>query len=143
MELWVLLHYRFPARPSAPRVYVWRKLHGLGAVLVQDGVWVLPATPRTREHFTWLAAEITELGGTAHVWQAERLHPADSQDLRAQLSAATEAEYRRILDALRDPAADLAALSRRYALARRRDYFNSPLGEGVRAQLLQQRREGS
>lgn len=141
-EVWVLLHYRFPARPSARRVYVWRKLRGLGAVLLQDGVWVLPATPRTREHLTWLAAEITELGGTAYVWQAERLHPA-TDDIRAQIVSATDTEYQHILDALKAPGANLAALSRRYALARRRDYFHSPLGDAVRRQLLQYREGGA
>lgn len=135
-EAWVLLHYRFPARPSARRVYVWRKLRGLGAVLLQDGVWVLPATPRTREHFVWLAAEITELGGTAHAWQSVLLHPAESAALRAQVVAAVETEYQQILGALEDPAADRRALSRRYVLARRRDYFDSSLGHTVRAELL-------
>ncbi|MDA8198103.1 MAG: hypothetical protein M0Z54_01555 [Thermaerobacter sp.] len=135
-EAWVLLHYRFPARPSARRVYVWRKLRGLGAVLLQDGIWVLPATPRTREHFVWLAAEITELGGTAHAWQGVLLHPAESAALRAQVVAAVESEYQQILDSLQDPAADRTALSRRYVLARRRDYFDSPLGHAVRAELL-------
>jgi hypothetical protein len=61
------LHYKIPRKPSSQRVFVWRKLKRLGAVLEHDAVWVLPATPRAREHFQWLAAEISEGGGEA--WQ--------------------------------------------------------------------------
>jgi len=58
---WLLLVYKIPREPTAGRVYVWRKLKQLGAIAVQDAVWVLPAAPRTREQFQWLAAEIADL----------------------------------------------------------------------------------
>jgi len=63
MITWLLLHYRLPAQPSALRVYIWRKLKRLSAILLNDAVWVLPDTPRTAEHFQWLAAEIQEMQG--------------------------------------------------------------------------------
>ena len=62
-EKWLLLAYKVQREPSANRVYVWRQMKQLGAIALQDAVWVLPETPRTREQFQWLAAEITELGG--------------------------------------------------------------------------------
>ncbi|HEV2458330.1 MAG TPA: Chromate resistance protein ChrB, partial [Ktedonobacterales bacterium] len=70
MHQWVLLVYKVPPEPSARRVYVWRKLKRLGAILLHDAVWVLPATPATREQFQWLATEIEELAGSALVWEA-------------------------------------------------------------------------
>src|SRR5438552_15621313 len=65
VQKWLLLTYKIPREPTAGRVYVWRKMKQLGAVALQDAVWVLPASPRTQEHFQWLAAEIVELGGEA------------------------------------------------------------------------------
>jgi hypothetical protein len=56
-----------PREPTAGRVYVWRKLKQLGAIAVQDAVWVLPVTPRTQEQFQWLASEIDELGGRRRI----------------------------------------------------------------------------
>ena len=53
---WLLLVYRIPREPTSGRVYVWRKLKQLGAIAVQDAVWMLPATPRTREQFYEAAA---------------------------------------------------------------------------------------
>lgn len=131
-----MLHYRFPRGPTARRVYVWRKLKALGALLLQDAVWVLPAIPRTREQFLWLAAEITELGGDAFLWQGQLLVPHQAARLRNQFSADVETEYQQVLRALADPDPDLRTLSDQYARARRHDYFQSALGEVVRARLL-------
>ena len=68
---WLFLIYKIPREPTAGRVSVWRKLKQLGAVLLQDAVWVLPETTRTHEQYQWLSAEITEHGGEATVWVAE------------------------------------------------------------------------
>ena len=45
---WLMLIYSVPRHPSASRLYVWRKLKRLGAIMLQDAVWVLPLTHRTR-----------------------------------------------------------------------------------------------
>jgi hypothetical protein len=136
MTRWLLLVYKIPREPTAGRVYVWRKLKALGAVPLQDAVWVLPGTPRTQEQFQWLAAEITELGGDVNLWEAEQVYAADSQALVQRFVAPVEAEYREILDALKRKGRDLAALSKRYQEACSRDYFHSALGQQVREKLL-------
>jgi hypothetical protein len=35
---WILLVYKIPNEPSAGRVFVWRKLKKLGAILLHDAV---------------------------------------------------------------------------------------------------------
>ncbi len=141
MQTWVLLHYKIPREPSAPRVYVWRKLKRLGALLMQDAVWVLPATPRTQEEFQWLAVEIGEQGGEASVWEARLTLAGQDEALVQQFLAQVEGEYRALLAGLEGAAPDLAALSRRYQQARGQDYFQSALGQQVRAALLTTRGE--
>ncbi|MBW3541828.1 MAG: ChrB protein [Planctomycetes bacterium] len=140
MNKWVLLMYRIPREPTALRVSVWRKLKQLGAVLLQDGVWVLPANPRTQEQFQWLAAEVVELGGEATLWCAELTTESQSAALVEQFVTRTDAAYRAILDELKQPAVDRAAVSRRYQQTLARDYFESKLGERVRAALSAARR---
>ena len=88
MSKWLSLAYKIPREPSANRVYVWRKMKQLGAVLLQDAVWVLPESPRTREQFQWLAAEITELGGEASLWAADLIYATDEQALNAFMKLA-------------------------------------------------------
>ncbi|HMA35527.1 MAG TPA: Chromate resistance protein ChrB [Chloroflexia bacterium] len=136
MIRWVLLIYKIPREPTAGRVYVWRKLKRLGALALQDAVWVLPATPGTREQLQWLAVEIGERGGEILLWESTLIPPAQEATLIAQFVAAVDTEYTAILADLAQPAADPAALARRYQQVQPQDYFHSPLGQQVRAALL-------
>src|SRR5688500_3104919 len=92
-DRWLVLTYRVPREPTAGRGYGWRKLKKLGAIALQDAAWVLPATPKTQEHFQWLAAEIAELGGEARVWSGELLVEFADEPLRTQFLAQVEAVY--------------------------------------------------
>jgi hypothetical protein len=141
MRTWLLLQHRVPTEPSVGRVTVWRKMKRLGAVLLQDAVWALPATPATREQLQWLAAEIVELGGEARVWEA-RVAIGEDESLVRQFQAQVDLTYAEILAALGHEDADVAALARRYQQARTIDYFPSEAGERVRAALLNARGRG-
>src|SRR6266542_594121 len=83
---WILLSSRLPREPSRLRLAVWRRLKRLGAVLLHDAVWVLPADAKTREAFEWLAEEIGEQGGTAFVWEALSLDEPQNRE-RVRLAA--------------------------------------------------------
>jgi hypothetical protein len=133
---WVTLSYHLPSEPSAHRVAIWRKLKRLGAVLLHDSIWVLPATPRTREHVQWLAVEVRDRGGTALVWESTSILADQDRQLTALFLAQVEPGYQEILAALGQPEADLAALGKRYQHLVAHDYCHSPLGEQVRAALL-------
>lgn len=136
MKSWLLLVYRIPREPTAGRVFVWRKLKQLGAVALQDAVWVLPQTARTQEQFQWLAAEITELKGEAVLWEAEQIYATDMDALRRQFLEPVESEYREIMAALKKKDRDLTGLSNRFLEAQARDYFASQLGRQTRDKLL-------
>jgi ChrB-like protein len=140
---WALLVFTLPREPSAPRVAVWRKLKKLGAVLLHDAVWVLPAQPALLEHFRWLAVEIRESSGEALVWVAQQGLPGQDDALVDQFQTQVEMEYQAILAMLNasksevkdNSHAERAALARRYQQIRARDYFHAPTGELVRARL--------
>lgn len=133
---WLLLVYRIPREPTAGRVFVWRKLKQLGAIALQDAVWVLPKTPRTQEQMQWLAAEITELKGEAVLWQADQLYATDADALRRQFLESVDADYREIEAALKKKDRDLAALSKRFQEAQAKDHFASSVGLKIREKLL-------
>ncbi len=136
---WVLLVYKIPREPTASRAQVWRKLKRLGALLLHDAVWVLPATPWTREQFQWLAVEIGELGGEAHLWESHLLLNGQADALVQQFQARVDAVYQEIMDELEQEDADLVALSRTYQQVRAQDYFHSALGTHVRERLMNSR----
>ena len=136
---WVLLVYRIPREPTSSRATIWRKLKRLGALLLHDAVWVLPATPWTREQFQWLAVEIGELGGEAYLWESRLLLNGQEDALVRQFQARVDVAYQEILDGLEQDDADLVALSRKYQQVRAQDYFHSEVGIHVRERLMSAR----
>jgi DNA-binding transcriptional regulator PaaX len=136
---WVLLVYKIPREPTSSRAAVWRKLKRLGALLLHDAVWVLPSTPWTREQFQWLAVEIGELGGEAHLWESHLLLNGQADALVQQFQARVDAAYQEILEEVEQDDADLVALSRKYQQVRAQDYFHSALGTQVRERLMRAR----
>lgn len=136
MRTWLLLAYKVPRDPTSSRVYVWRKLKRLGAIAIQDAVWVLPSTPQTREQFRWLAAEIDELAGEATLWESSLVLPGKGDALVGQFESQVERGYREILAKLNGRNPDLAALSRRYQQVKCQDFFRSEIGRQVREALI-------
>jgi hypothetical protein len=133
---WLFLVYRIPREPSAGRVFIWRKLQQLGAISLQDAIWVLPKTQRTQEQFQWLVAEIQELKGEATLWEAQSVFEANGSQLRKQFTETVEDEYREIIAALKNKDRDLALLSKRFQEAQSKDFFSSAIGLKTREKLL-------
>lgn len=136
---WLLMTHRVPRQPSRARVYVWRKLKQLGAVLIHDSAWVLPASDRTAEQFRWLAEEIKELGGKASIWTAQATTGEQEAGLVRAFSEDVDRQYAAMLSRLKRGKADLAAVSRQYQEVHARDYFGSAAGRRVRSALLKTR----
>jgi hypothetical protein len=142
---WVLLSSRVPREPTRLRLAVWRRLRRLGALLLHDAVWVLPADSRTREAFEWLADEIVERGGTALVWAAESLDRTQDLELMRRFRDEADERYQAIADSaegigravrrrgtgasrlIGQARRQLGGLERAIRLERRRDYFRSPV----------------
>ena len=93
MQSWLLFLYKVPHEPSSHRVYVWRKLKRLGAILLHDAAWALPMTQRSLEQFQGLAAEITKLGGESLLWEARLAVSRQDEALVRALLAQVEQVY--------------------------------------------------
>jgi len=143
MTIWLLLHYKLPNRPSALRVYTWRKLKRLGAILLHEAIWILPDSPRTTEQVQWLTAEIQEMGGEAYSWQAHAIIGANDESLVQQFNEQVDAVYSDLLKKLGKPKADLQEISRQYQQAATQDFFHSKLGLKVREKLTAKRGDKS
>lgn len=147
VQEWLLLHYKIPREPTSRRVYTWRKLKRMGALLLHDAIWILPSNARTLEQFQWLVAEISELEGEALLWKSNlAMKGQPEQNLRQQFLDQVDSEYHEILaelaqasgkqDAEDNPKLDLQTLSKRYQQISQVDYFHSELGRQVKEALL-------
>jgi hypothetical protein len=139
---------------------VWRRLKRLGAILIHDSVWVLPADAKTQEAFEWLGQEIEEQGGTVWVWEAASLSLEQDHHVVEQFRREADARYHEIgatAQAIRDatlggrrrgrrpgppePATvshalrQLRGLERALRLEHRRDYFRSQGRAAASAQV--------
>jgi len=141
MTNWLLLHYKLPTKPSALRVYIWRKLKRLGAILLHEAIWVLPDQPRTAEQIQWLTAEIQEMGGEAYSWRANTILGEDDESITEQFKAQVDAVYSELLKKLEKSRVDLEEISRQYQQTVTQDFFHSKLGLQVREKLTSKRGE--
>ncbi len=148
---WLVLSYSLPSKPSSSsRVTLWRRLQRLGALPI-TGAYVLPERPDCLESFTWLAQEIRAAEGEALVMKVERFEGLSEKALVERFNAARADAYAEVLGELGAlekslEAEDvqhktLAKVRRRFAEARRVDFFGSPAGKRAAAKLrdLEQR----
>lgn len=60
-----MLTYKVPAEPAKRRIWLWRKIKGIGAVYLQNGVCLLPRSDAHLRQLKILENEIVEMGGEA------------------------------------------------------------------------------
>ena len=91
---WVLLAYRVPREPSTPRIAVWRKLRRLGVAQIVDGLVAVPESTDNAEQMGWIANDVLDAGGEAHLWTAELHSVKQERELVARLNREVSDAYR-------------------------------------------------
>src|SRR5215216_2184875 len=94
---WVLLAYRLPRVPSAPRLAVWRKLKRLGVAQLLDGLVGLPLDSRNREQLEWIADQVVEAGGDASIWTATPAALAQERELATAMQSGIAKQYLNVI----------------------------------------------
>ena len=107
-EAWFLLAYKVPPDPPRRRVALWRRLKGLGAVYVQNGVCLLPSTDEHRRALKVIENEIAEMAGEAVLLQAGALDKAQAEKVIARFKTDRDEEYREFLGRCADFEAEIA-----------------------------------
>jgi hypothetical protein len=129
---WVLLAYRLPREPSAPRLAVWRTLKRLGVAQLLDGLVGLPLDSRNREQLEWIADQVVEAGGDASIWTATPAALAQEREIAAAMQSGIAEQYLNVIEQARRAERaggnrrTLARLRRELGRIERRDYFPPP-----------------
>jgi hypothetical protein len=129
---WVLLAYRLPREPSAPRLAVWRKLKRLGVAQLLDGLVGLPLDSRNREQLEWIADQVVEAGGDASIWTATPAALAQEREIAAAMQSGIAEQYLNVINQARQAVRaggnrrTLGRLRRELGRIERRDYFPPP-----------------
>ena len=125
---WLLLITTLPTKNATARMRLWRAVKAHGCATLRDGVYLLPAQPRTEHALARLAADTAEAGGSAHLLRMAS-HDAEQETAFRKLFDRS-GDYRALLDAIaacpkREAAAlkVLKGLRREFEAIAATDYF--------------------
>jgi hypothetical protein len=105
---WLLLTYKVPAEPASKRVALWRRLKGMGAVYMQNGVCLLPKTDDHARRLKMLENDIGEMGGEAVILEAVALDRLQEEKVVARFKADRDDAYREFIDKCDDFETEIA-----------------------------------
>ncbi|HYR58037.1 MAG TPA: chromate resistance protein ChrB domain-containing protein, partial [Chthoniobacteraceae bacterium] len=146
---WLLLLYSLPAKKTASRVSLWRKLKKIGAYALKTSGYVLPDEPAHLERFQWLVQQVRDDGGDATLARVTEIEGLNSEDLARMFNEARAADYAALTKAInqliaanRRKLADgfvdaIEKLNRQFQELRAIDYFACPAAHDV--EMLLQR----
>jgi hypothetical protein len=104
---WLLLIHQIPPKPAYLRVRIGRRLQSLGAALVKNAVYVLPASEEAREDLAWVLGEIVDAGGEAALVEAAMVAGLRDEDVEELFQRSRSADYARIAERARKLEASL------------------------------------
>ena len=128
---WLCLLFSLPAQRAQARVRAWRRLQRIGALLLANSAYVLPASAEGREDFEWIKREIVGAGGEAIVLVA-RAPDVGTDDAvvgafraaRSRDFEALAADARKLLRVASKPPANRASRQVTQGVRRLRERFN-------------------
>ena len=117
MIKWLIIIISLPASSKTPRMRVWRAVKALGAAILRDGVYLLPASDTTRNAADEQARAVRDAGGSAHLLEYRAHDARQSAEFRSLLDRS--ADYAEWVDSAGTLSRELTALDQ--PEARRRE----------------------
>ncbi len=90
---WLLFLPQLPASPSTLRVTIWRRMRAVGAFGLQNGVWLLPSTPKNKQFTESQMAYIQDQGAMSYILEVVSIHPAVEEMVLTGFRAQRDEEY--------------------------------------------------
>lgn len=94
---WLLLTYKVPPEPSAKRIALWRRLKGMGAIYLQNGVCLLPKTDDHVRRLKMLENDIAGMSGEAVILETVALDRAQEDKVVGRFKADRDEQYREFI----------------------------------------------
>lgn len=157
IQNWLLLTYKVPPEPAKKRIALWRRLKGMGAVYLQNGVCLLPHTDDHTRRLKIIENEIDEMAGESVLLETVALDRTQEEKVVARFKADRDDEYEEFLDKCKDFEAEIAKetaanhftyaeleendvdLKKLYSWLEKigkLDFYGAPLAEEARKRLL-------
>ncbi|MDI6601333.1 Chromate resistance protein ChrB [Calorimonas adulescens] len=95
---WLLFIYKVPAEPSTARVNIWKKIKELGAVSLQQSVYILPDDQSVRPGLEALKKQIAGYAGDAKILTTDTLDVEQEKEIIESFIKGIEKEYDEIIE---------------------------------------------
>jgi len=95
---WIVLTYTLPAEPSRPRVAVWRALKKIGAVNIQQSMWVLPDYAEHLSALRKICQDIEAAGGEALLMESVFYEDEHAQRVMNLFNRIRDEEYTEFIE---------------------------------------------
>src|SRR6266403_2691543 len=105
---WLLLTSEVPPEPAAKRIALWRRLKGLGAIYLQNGVCLLPKTDDHVRRLKMLENDVAEMDGEAVILETIALDRAQEEKVVARFKSDRDEQYRGFIGRCADFEAEIA-----------------------------------
>ncbi|WP_332237148.1 Chromate resistance protein ChrB [Sporolactobacillus sp. KGMB 08714] len=153
---WAVINYTLPREPSRARVSLWRKLKKIGAVNIQQSMWILPLTDENFSLLNEIKSEVLQNNGKAFVMKSS-VDEDGQKNIIERFNSARNEEYGELLEQCEDffkeinkeigrknftfaeieeNEEELNKLKQWYAKIVARDTFEAPLKETSKTTLL-------
>ena len=108
IQNWLLLTYKVPPEPAKKRIALWRKLKGMGAIYLQNGVCLLPKTDDHTRRLKIIENEIYEMAGESVLLETVALDRVQEEKVVARFKADRDEQYEEFLDKCKDYEGEIA-----------------------------------
>ena len=90
---WLVINYNLPTEPSRHRVATWRGLKKIGAVNIQQSMWILPANEGNLCVLQKMSGDIEDNGGEAFLMESVFFNAKDEERVIAHYNSIRDDEY--------------------------------------------------
>lgn len=153
---WLVINYNLPTEPSRYRVATWRGLKKMGAVNIQQSMWILPEDEGNYTALKRLSEEIEANSGEAFLMQSEFFDETHEQKVISEFNSLRADEYAEFIDEctkylkeiekeisiekftfpeLEEEEAELEKLTLWHDKIKKRDIFDTPEGKAAEKML--------
>jgi hypothetical protein len=105
---WLLLTYKVPPEPATKRIALWRRLKGMGAIYLQNGVCLLPKTDDHVRRLKMLENDVAAMGGESVILETVALDRTQEDKVVSRFKADRDEQYREFLGRCADFEAEIA-----------------------------------
>ena len=95
---WFVIIYKVPSSPSTARVTVWKKIKELGALPLQQSVYVLPNLPELKDTLNQLQEQIQQFGGECKLLEVASLEKSQEEELIEGFNRLRNEEYEELME---------------------------------------------